>query len=67
MRRWFLMQCIKRKPTLRVSYKKEFGGVVKAPPRVVFFEGSQDQEISDYMLWRSLILDVSSEPRAQYS
>ena len=61
LRRWFLMQCIKRKPTLRASNKKELGGVVKAPPRVVYFEGSKDREIRDYLMLRNLILEVSEE------
>ena len=58
---WFKMQCIKQKPTLRTSNKKMLGGVVKPPPRVVYFEGSQDREISDYLLLRNLILNVSKE------
>ena len=49
LQRWFLMQCSKRKPNLRASYKKEVGGLVKAPPRIVFFEETQDREINDFM------------------
>ena len=31
------------------------------PPRVVYWEGSHDREICDYLLLRALILDVSSD------
>ena len=58
---WFKMQCIKQKPTLRTSNKNMHGGVVKPPPRVVYSEGSQDREISDYLILRDLILDVFSD------
>jgi len=56
LRRWFLMQCIKQKPTLRVSGKSEVKGVVKPAPRVVWVEGSQSGEIADYLSYRDLIL-----------
>ena len=55
------MQCINQKPTLRASNKKVIGGVVKPPPRVVCWEGSQDREIGEYLMLRDLILDISSE------
>ena len=58
LRRWFLMQCIKMKPTLRVSGKSEVGDVVKAAPWVVWFEGSQSEEVSDYLRYRDLILNT---------
>lgn len=59
---WFKMQCIKQKPTLRVSKKHELGGLVKTPPRIVFSEGSNVSEIADYLMFRNLILEVSKEP-----
>jgi len=54
---WFKMQCIKQKLTLRAS-NKIMKGVIKEPPQIVYSEGSQDREISDYLLLRDLILDV---------
>ena len=57
---WFKMQCIKQKPTLRASSKK-MKGLIKQPPKVVYSEGSQDREISDYLLLRDLILNISKE------
>ena len=58
LRQWFLMQCIKRKSTLRVSRKYELNGVVKPSPHVVYSEGSQDGEIREYLTFRNLILDA---------
>ena len=56
LRRWFLMQCIKQKSTLRVSCKHELNDVVKDKPRIVYLEGSQDDEIAEYLSFRELIL-----------
>ena len=53
---WFKMQCIKQKPTLRVSAKHQ-GGKVKLSPRIEYWEGSQVNEISDFLDYRKLIQD----------
>jgi hypothetical protein len=53
---WFKMQSIKQKPTLRVSKKHELGGKIKFSPKIVYREGSQGGEISDYLSFRELIL-----------
>ncbi len=58
---WFKMQCIKKKPTLRVSKKHELKRI-KLPPTIVFSEGSKDNEIADYLTLRNLILEISKEP-----
>ena len=49
-------QCIKQKPTLRVSKKHELGRKVKLPPKIVHYEGSQDNDIAEYLMLRKLIL-----------
>ena len=59
LRRWFLMQCIKQKPTLRVSKKHELGGKLKLSPRIVHREGTQNNEIAEYFLFRELIFNIS--------
>jgi hypothetical protein len=66
LRRWFLMQCIKQKSTLRVSNKHEMGGVVKYSPKIIYHEGSQDYEIADYLDYRELIFSyIKENARAQ--
>ena len=59
LRRWFLMQCIKQKSTLRVSKKYELNGIVKLSPTIVCYEGSQRNEIAEYYSYRQLILEIS--------
>ena len=56
LHRWFLMQCIKQKSTLRVSKKYEIGSVIKLPPHMVYSEGSQDNEIAEYLFFRDIII-----------
>ena len=52
------MQCIKQKPTLRISEKYELKGEVKLTPKIIFSEGTQNNELADYHLFRDLILDA---------
>jgi len=61
MRRWFFMQCIKEKSTLRVSPKAEVSGVVKPSPRLVCCEGSQDNQIAGYLEFSGLIQGLVDE------
>lgn len=61
LRRWFLMQCIKQKPTLRVSPKAEVSGLVKPSPRLVCCEGSQDDQIAEYLEFSGLIQGLVDE------
>ena len=53
LRRWQLMQCRKRSATLRLSPKG-----VKPPPKIVYYEGRQDEQIRGYLEYRSLIMDI---------
>lgn len=57
LKKWALMQCIKRSSTLRVSSKQE-----KASPRIVFGEGRQDQETASFKRWRKLIKKAEKNP-----
>jgi hypothetical protein len=50
LRKWTLMQQIKRASTLRISSKGE-----KLSPRIVCREGMQDKEIHSFELWRRRI------------
>ena len=51
--KWFLMQCIKRSSTLRISAKRD-----KSSPRVVFRLGKQDQQITYFIKNRHLIKGI---------
>ena len=51
--RWFLMQCIKRCSTLRVSSKRD-----KPPPRIVFRHGRQGQNVKDFLKYRRIIARI---------
>ena len=57
LRRWFLMQCIKQKSTLRISKKFEIS-CVKSFPRIVHKEGLQDREIASFLRYRDAILNI---------
>ena len=48
--KWFLLQCRKGEPTLRVSAKG-----VKPSPRIVYRFGSQDGQIQGFIEFRKLI------------
>jgi len=48
--RWLLMQCIKGASTLRVGPKGE-----KPPPRIVYREGSEDQQVEGFLEYRRVI------------
>ena len=64
LRTWFIMQCIKKWSTLRVSAKGE-----KPAPRVVYREGEQENQITAYLeyrkmarrIWASLYIEPSDE------
>lgn len=47
--RWFVMQCIKRSSTLRLSRKRE-----KPSPRIVYRYGREDERIAVYLGSRRL-------------
>ena len=50
LQKWHRMQCIKVGSTLRISPKGE-----KAPPRIVFREGGEDEQIREFLMFRELI------------
>ena len=50
LQKWHRMQCIKVGSTLRISSKGE-----KAPPRIVFREGEEDEQIREFLKFRKLI------------
>jgi hypothetical protein len=50
LQKWHLMQCIKQSMTLRVSPKG-----VKPSPRIVYREGCQDGQISEFLKYRRMI------------
>jgi hypothetical protein len=50
---FFILQCIKRGSTLRVSPKKE-----KPIPRVVFRSGSQNYQIADFLAHRTVVKGI---------
>lgn len=51
--KWFMMQCIKESSTLRITKKKE-----RPPPKIVFRQGKQNQEISFFLRWRKHIRKI---------
>jgi hypothetical protein len=51
--KWFLLQCIKGEPTLRVSSKGE-----KSSPRIVYKYGKQDNQIQSFCECRKLIKSI---------
>lgn len=53
MRKYHLLQCIKQSSTLRISNKKQ-----KPSPRVVYRNGSQDNQIRSFLRYRKLIKDI---------
>jgi hypothetical protein len=56
--KWFLKQCIKGCPTLRISFKRE-----KPPPRIVYHFGAQDKQIKDFLKMRKIIKKTSKKLR----
>ena len=50
LQKWHRMQCIKVGSTLRISCKGE-----KLPPRVVYREGKQDEQIVEFEKFRKMI------------
>jgi hypothetical protein len=48
--KWFLLQCIKKELTLRVSSKGE-----KPPPKLIYRRGNQNGRIRKYLQYRSKI------------
>ena len=53
---WFILQCIKKGSTLRISPKKH-----KLSPRVVCRYGKQDKEIKNFFAYRNLIKRTTSK------
>ena len=53
IQRWHIMQCIKESPTLRVSPKG-----VKPSPRIVYREGSEDNQIAGFLRYRRKIKNI---------
>jgi hypothetical protein len=53
LKRWLLLQCRKKSMTLRVSPKG-----TKQPPKLVHSEGKKDEQIREYVKYRSLISEI---------
>lgn len=53
LERWFIMQCIKKGPTLRISQKND-----KPPPRIVFRHGRQRHQIRQFLIHRNLVRNI---------
>ena len=53
---WFILQCIKKGSTLRISPKRN-----KLSPRVVCRYGKQDKEINNFFAYRKLIKRITSK------
>jgi hypothetical protein len=64
--KWWLMQCIKRASTLRISNKKQ-----KPSPRIVYRYGKQDNQMRGFLEYRKLIkrltrkLKTIKQPKTQ--
>ena len=56
MLRYLRMQCIKKSSTLRVGPKGE-----KIPPRIVYSEGKEDEQISFFLKHRRLVKRILFE------
>lgn len=56
LRRWQLMQCRKQSSTLRVSPKGS-----KPSPRIVYREGSVDNQIASFLRYRRKIKDIMNK------
>lgn len=57
---WFILQCIKKGSTLRVSPKRD-----KPSPRIVFHHGKQNKEIKNFLVYRRLIKKISGKMRVR--
>ena len=53
---WFILQCIKKGSTLRVSPKKE-----KPSPRIVYRHGKQENQIEQFLTYRKLIKTITNK------
>jgi len=53
LRKYHLMQCIKKCSTIRVSSKKE-----KPSPRIVYHFGNQNENIREFLKNRKLIAKI---------
>jgi hypothetical protein len=51
--KWFLLQCIKKESTLRVSQKYN-----KPEPRIVYRYGSQDGMIAEFLAYRKVVKSI---------
>ncbi|MEM3601474.1 MAG: hypothetical protein QXN87_02240 [Candidatus Bathyarchaeia archaeon] len=51
--KWFLMQCIKQAPTLRVSPKRD-----KPSPRIIYRYGKQDSMVKEFLDFRKIIKNM---------
>lgn len=66
---WFIMQCIKKGSTLRISPKKE-----KSSSRVVYRHGKQHKEIRDFLhchkrinnILRKMLIDYAQNAHARF-
>ena len=58
LRRYLIMQCIKKCSTVRVSSKGE-----KASPRIVYRCGNQSENIREFLKNRQLIREISQKMR----
>jgi hypothetical protein len=59
LNKWFLLQCIKQEPTLRVSWKGS-----KPPPRIAYRRGAQKEQIRSYLQHRRRVKNVVTRTRA---
>lgn len=57
---WFILQCIKKGSTLRISPKNQ-----KPSPRIVYRYGKQDRQIEDFLLFRRQIKDIIKKMRTK--
>jgi len=51
--KWFLLQCVKKESTLRVSPKYN-----KPEPRIVYRYGSQDGMIAEFLAYRKVVKSI---------
>lgn len=51
---WFILQCIKKGSTLRVSTKKQ-----KPTPRIVFRHAKQDGQIRRFLAYRKMVKTIA--------
>ena len=56
LKKWLIMQCIKKASTLRLSPKGD-----KKSPMILYEEGNQDKRIKNYLSLRQQIKDIIKE------